>query len=163
MIEFPQRGAIKLETRSLNSQLFVMLNRPLTRRVRSARPIPSGSQVKLLMLSAGEAFEASSREFGRLNFAASRDTLDQIVAAWLRAPSLFAFRDGYCGHSGALTGPPASRYVNPTRITMEQLTLGLKRDQSLEVVRSMFTAYPQPDSRNCVSIHKSLLRTHSQA
>jgi cysteine-S-conjugate beta-lyase len=39
-----------------------------------------------VMLSAGEAFEASSREFGRLNFAASRDTLDQIVDRMVASP-----------------------------------------------------------------------------
>lgn len=32
-----------------------------------------------VMLSAGETFETSGREFGRLNFAASRDTLDRII------------------------------------------------------------------------------------
>jgi cysteine-S-conjugate beta-lyase len=37
-----------------------------------------------VMLSAGEAFEASGREFGRLNFAASRDTLDRIIDCMVR-------------------------------------------------------------------------------
>jgi cysteine-S-conjugate beta-lyase len=32
-----------------------------------------------VMLDAGEAFEASGGGFGRLNFAASRDTLDRII------------------------------------------------------------------------------------